>query len=416
MVTVPWPALQFEERTWSWAEHGSRPSRREDRTFRSYASAIPPEIAPLRPALSSEAMTLVVEAERRCATLDGHARHAGPELNELAAFLLRSESVASSKIERVEAPARAVFEVLAGLRGGQTMAGQVAANIRAMQRAVEVGAQSTAFGMDPFLSIHRELLRDDAAEHAWAGRLRMQQNWIGGSDDSPRGALFVPPRPERVEGLLHDLFRFAERLDIPPIVQAAIAHAQLETIHPFTDGNGRVGRALIHVILRRRAVITRSLVPVSTVLLSEPEDYFSGLTRYREGDLDTWVSDFARAVIVSARHGDILADRILELRAAWLEVARPRKKSAAAAILEGLIRQPVVSIDTARQIVRDDTGRAVADKNVYEAIERLVDAGILVEITRQRRNRAWVANDVLDLLERFQREVSKQRRLPDSLR
>ncbi|WP_394844430.1 hypothetical protein LZC95_46175 [Pendulispora brunnea] len=85
-------------------------------------------------------------------------------------------------------------------------------------------------------------------------------------------------------------------------------------------------------------------------------------------------------------------------------------------IASGLIRQPVITIEAAREIVLEDTGRAVADKNVYEAIERLVGAGILVEMTRQRRNRAWVANDVLDLLERFQRDVSKQRRLPDSLR
>ena len=343
-VEAAWLALEYEARMWDWAEHGSRPSRRVDRQFRQYLAAIPPSIASARAFLTPETTNLVAEAERRCAWLD---RQSGGELTELAGFLLRSESVASSKIERVGAPAQAVFEVMAGVGRARGMAGQVAANIRAMQYAIEAAAPEMPLGTPQLLAIHRALLGDDTAERTWAGRLRAQQNWIGASDDCPRDALFVPPRPERVGPLLDDLFAFAKRADIAPVVQAAIVHAQFETIHPFTDGNGRVGRALIHIVLRRRAVVTRTLVPISTVLLSEPENYFEGLGRYREGALDGWVSDFARATVLAAQEGEILAARLADVRAGWLEAARPRKNSAGMALLAGLIQQPVITIDVA---------------------------------------------------------------------
>ena len=99
-------------------------------------------------------------------------------------------------------------------------------------------------------------MQDDPGEVRYAGRIRDMQNWIGGSDYSPRDALYVPPPPETVEGYLDDLIRFANRNDLPVLSQAAVAHAQFESVHPFTDGNGRIGRALINAILRRRGATT----------------------------------------------------------------------------------------------------------------------------------------------------------------
>ena len=110
-------------------------------------------------------------------------------------------------------------------------------------------------------SAHEALMQDDTIEASYAGRLRDMQNWIGGSDYSPRGALYVPPPPATVQGYMDDLLAFANRDDLPALVQAAIAHAQFESIHPFTDGNGRIGRALINTVLRRRKATTRVVVP-----------------------------------------------------------------------------------------------------------------------------------------------------------
>src|SRR5438105_1677041 len=136
-------------------------------------------------------------------------------------------------------------------------------------------------------------------------RLRSEQNWIGGSDFNPCSAEFVPPPPEEVAALLEDLCAFCNDASLPAVAQAAIAHAQFETIHPFVDGNGRTGRALIHVVLRRRDLVPRILPPISLVLSTWSDDYVHGLTRTRYlGDpngeqaragLDDWVALFAAA-------------------------------------------------------------------------------------------------------------------------
>src|SRR5262249_38906657 len=138
-----------------------------------------------------------------------------------------------------------------------------------------------------------------------AGRLRDRQNWISGSSYNPCSAAFVPPPPERVAALMEDLCAFCNGTDLPAIAQAAIAHAQIETIHPFADGNGRTGRALIHVILRRRGLAPLVLPPVSLMLATWSTDYVGGLTAMRyAGDagsedaqrgVDRWVALFAAA-------------------------------------------------------------------------------------------------------------------------
>src|SRR6185295_19230001 len=140
---------------------------------------------------------------------------------------------------------------------------------------------------------------------AHGGRVRDVQNWIGGSSFNPCSAAFVPPPPESVEELLEDLCAFVNDDGMPPVAQAALAHAQFETIHPFTDGNGRTGRALIHVILRRRGVAPRLLPPVSLVLATWSSSYIQALTatRYRgradsadaNQGINEWIALFAAA-------------------------------------------------------------------------------------------------------------------------
>ena len=132
--------------------------------------------------------------------------------------------------------------------------------------------------------------------------VRTEQNWIGGRGSSPRDAVFIPPPPDRVPALLHDLIAFVNLDDLPAVAQAAVAHAQFETIHPFGDGNGRAGRCLIHVILRRRGVSPRLTPPISVVLATNAKDYIAGLTDFREGRADDWIGGFADATARSV-HG-----------------------------------------------------------------------------------------------------------------
>jgi Fic family protein len=125
------------------------------------------------------------------------------------------------------------------------------------------------------------------------GRLRRRQNWIGRPGSTPVNADFVPPRDKQVRPLLKDLCAFIEREDVPILAQAAIAHAQFETIHPFGDGNGRVGRCLIHVVLRRRELAPRYVPPISLILAARVKQYVGGLILYREGQTNEWTRFFA---------------------------------------------------------------------------------------------------------------------------
>jgi Fic family protein len=207
-----------------------------------------------------------------------------------------------------------------------------------------------------------------------------------------------------VAPLVEDLLRFCNRTDLDPLAQAAIAHAQFETIHPFADGNGRTGRALVHVLLRRRGLARSTVVPVSTVLLANIDGYFAGLADYQTGRLDPWLARFAAATSLAASAGQRLAAELAETREAWGETARPRRGSAGSVIIERLLQQPVLDIDVLRRIVP-----GVAEKNLYRAVDRLVDAEVLTELSGGGRNRVWAALDVLDLLERFESSLGRRR-------
>jgi Fic family protein len=179
----------------------------------------------------------------------------------LARRLLRAESVASSRIEGLVLSQRRLARAEAEEADARDeTARSVLGNVVAMEHAVALGAGAKPLRLKDVLDIHRVLMLATTTPRI-AGELRERQNWIGGNAYNPGRADFVPPPPEHVKGLMNDLVAFMNRTDLPPVVQAAIAHAQFETIHPFADGNGRVGRALIHVVLRRRGLAPRSSRP-----------------------------------------------------------------------------------------------------------------------------------------------------------
>lgn len=408
-VLSGWPSLGRESRPWPstpgqtpWAPSWIPTDGASAESIGPHTvevAAVPP-IADRAVALDPTTSDTVAAAQAAIRVLDETTT---VDLSALAGGLLRSESVASSKIEHLDASQRELG--MAMLRGVpvHSAAAHVAANVRAMTAAVAPGAGDVPYHVVDLLHIHRLLMEADPYEGGWAGRLRTMQNWVGGGELTPHGALFVPPAPERVPALMNDLVRFCNRTDLDPITQAAIAHAQFETIHPFTDGNGRTGRALVHVVLRRRGLTRRTVVPVSTVLLADVEGYFAGLDDYRAGDLDGWVTRFAAAATRAASSGLRLATDLAALRTRWQEAARARRGSAVATLLEALPGRPVVDIESLREL----TG-GVADKNIYAAIDRLVAAGVLTELSGGGRNRVWAALGVLELLERLEGELGRR--------
>ena len=250
------------------------------------------------------------------------------------------------------------------------------------------------------LSAHRTLMADDPTEAAFAGRLRDVQNWISGSDFSPLGAVHVPPAPERVEELMADLLAFANRDDVPVVVQAAIAHAQFESIHPFTDGNGRIGRALIGAIFRRRGLTTVTTPPVASALAADQRGYFELLDRYRSGEAMPIVRALAQATRIAAEESLVSVRTINELPAEWNGRLRPRAGSALEALLAGLLDHPVFDAESAEDRIRRSTS------STYEALDRLEAAGVIHSISNRQRNRVWAVTSIIDELSALDRRIA----------
>lgn len=380
-----WPAHSFEVRPWVSA---NRAGNREDRLFTQVTTAVPPLIAAETFAADSAVLLACENATIAITRLDVGR---GEALAPLGDFLLRSESVASSKIEHVNAGWRQFGRAIAGVKAGSEAKSQLAA-VQALATMIAAADTGTITAAD-LLSAHRQLMEGNVAEARTAGTFRTVQNWIGGSDYTPRGALFVPPPPELVLDLIDDLIAFVDRTDLPVVAQAAIAHAQFESIHPHTDGNGRIGRALISAILRRRGLTRKITVPLASVMLADTDTYFATLGAYRRGDAAAFVTYVADAATLACAAADESADQLEQMPALWRTLANPRSGSSEESLIEALLARPVFDADTAQEI----TGSS--DTATYRALNKLTDAGILEVISESKRDRVWAAVDVMNELE-----------------
>jgi Fic family protein len=284
-------------------------------------------------------------------------------------------------------------------RSARGSARTVAANVSAMEEAIARATDPRPIEVEDIEAIHRTLMA--AEPHATPGRLRVIQNWIGGRLGNPSDAAYVPPPPEEVRRLTEDLTAFMARDDIPPVAQAAIAHAQFETIHPFVDGNGRVGRCLIHVVLRQAGVAPRFVPPVSIVLAARLTSYVAGLVDFREGRVAAWIESFAGACASAADHAGTLADDIAALRVAWFErLGHPRVDSAAAKIVALLPMQPIASAPTIRAAIGTSPQQALA------GLKALADAGVVRQISEGTYDRQFAATELFDLVAHYEARIA----------
>lgn len=389
------------ERLWepSLSGLGGKRARKPAR----YRSFVPGEIAEHDWRLDSAIAEAIFAAERRCIELQAASGRVG--LDTVARQLLRSEAVASSKIEGLVLSHRRLAKA-AAVRSGDLTAQSVLANVAAIEAAYKFARSSEAFSIDALKRIHARLF-ESTPQEPWGGIVRDRQNWIGGDATTPVAADFVPPPEYEVPRLLEDLAAFCNRDDLPPVLQAAVAHAQYETIHPFMDGNGRAGRALIGMILIRRRVANEVLPPISLILAGDADSYVRGLTSYRYTSGDDWIDFFSGALIRAAHSSELLARQVEELTARWLEAAgMPRAGSAPRRLIEALPTHPVLTLATAQSI----TG--LSDEACRRALNRLELSEVLRETTAGKRNRVWESVGLFDLLDRLEREVGEGRRVP----
>jgi len=361
-----------------------------------YEVAVLPNIAPSPVALPSRLMAETEEATRAMASFDAVA---GRTLTPYNSLLLRSESAASSRIENLTASARAIAEAEIG-ENAKVNPTMILGNVRAMEAALAASDTLADDALGAILAMHRALMQ--GSWPAIAGRLRLQQVWIGGSALGPVGAEFVPPQPEDVPPAMADLARFLARDDLPPLVHAALAHAQFETIHPFADGNGRTGRALLHAHLRHSGVTTHVTVPISAGLLVERDRYFAALTAYRQGDPEPIVACVARAALAAVESATVLLDELAAVRTNWASTIRARSDSAIWRTLDVLVRRPVVTAD----VLAADLGASTVTARVH--LRDLVAAGVVRESTGRSRNRVWRAPDILEVLDAYAQRVGRR--------
>ncbi len=396
MAAVVWPANGRFELPWHSPEGALQVSRRALRTTpRSIFVAEVPLVGGVPLVLDGDLAADLDDATRQLSVFD--AGGAG-EIAPFAAVLLRSESTASSQIENLTSSARALAEAEIG-EGSRTNASVILANVRTMQAALDLAGRIDEVAI---LGMHRTLLAHQRI-HA-AGEWRRQQVWVGGSALHPGGAEHVPPVAEDVPALMADLVAFMDRDDLPPLALAALAHAQFETIHPFTDGNGRTGRALLHSVLLHTGVVRRVTVPISAGLLAAKGDYFAALTAYRAGDAEPILRCVADAARTGCELGTRLVAALRDVRAQWDEVVTARAGSASRSMLDLLVRQPVV---TARVVARE---LAVSAPTAQAALQRLVVDGVLMESTGHRRNRVYRAPAVLEALEAYAAGLGRRAR------
>jgi Fic family protein len=386
---------------------------RQDRRGCAYDAYVPDRLENRAFVLDGSVAADVTDAERAIAELDHRALALG-NTETLARLLLRAESVASSRIEGLEIDPRRLLRADAAQQSGQppndVTAAEVLANIDAMTYATTAVGAGDEITPDHLIETHRRLLV--GTRHSeYAGQVRKVQNWIGGSSYNPCNAAFVPPPPDLVADLLVDLCRFCNADALPAAAQAAIAHAQFETIHPFVDGNGRVGRALIHMVLRKRGLARRVLPPISLVLATRANDYVQALnaTRYRgeptseeaTRSANDWIALFSGACTRAAHDAEAFEQRITQLQREWRERLGPvRAHSAVHALIEVLPGAPVLTVRSAVEL----TKRSLPAVN--QAIARLVEAGILEPRQGRARTRTFEAREVIEAFIDLERRLA----------
>ena len=308
-----------------------------------------------------------------------------------ARLLLRAEGMASSNIEGVRAPAEAVASAQLGAGAGP--AGWVADNLDVVREALT--RPSAPLEISTLHAWHSRLMHLSSLTPELIGAFREGQSWIGGR--SPHDAMFVPPPGRYVPDLMDDLVAYANRIDLDPVVQAAVLHAQFETIHPYGDGNGRIGRVLVMWILARRLGVAVP-PPMSTAIARDIGGYLSGLYWFRAGEQTRWVRWFAEIVERSATSALEWIGDVQQVLARWREaVGGLRADAAGRRLLELLPAYPVITADAAARELH------VSLTAARTALETLNQRGIVtpyVEASARpgRPVRLWVAGELMELV------------------
>ncbi len=380
-----WPAIKFEECPWDRSSEVLEliPKSRRRRILPTYMASVPAKIATRQiPALDQALTNRLAEITYNIAKFD--ARQEARDYN-LPALMLRSESASSSQIERLTSSVKNV--ALAELSDAAPANGRlILRNVGAMRQALKIAQGQLS--AQAIIKMHAILMADPAET-----TFRQEQVWIGGTPYSPHGAAFVPPHSSRVDALVADWLAFTRRDDAPPLVKLAIAHAQFETIHPFTDGNGRAGRALLHTLLAQEGMLAHATLPISAGLLHKSDAYMQAISAYQNGEIAPIVAQIADALEVAIVIGDKIAARLDAVLDGWRAAVTERKTAAIHRLPALLVEQPVVNIAYVAENL------AITERAAANLVDRACQYGILKKIGNAKRGVFYQAPELIDVLE-----------------
>jgi Fic family protein len=379
---------------------GRQTSERAGRFIRQaaegYAAFIPARLPPDPPiAIDGTLRTLLSEANLALGRLDGVIGIL-PNPDLFVAMYVRQEAVLSSQIEGTQASLADLLEYETGEDDETTGdVAEVVNYIGAMQYGLS-RLETLPLSLRLTREIHERLLRDVRGQDRNRGEFRRTQNWIGPAGCTLKDAAFVPPPPQKMRDALADLELFLHDESLPSLVHAAIAHAQFETIHPFLDGNGRVGRLLITFLLCHRRVLSQPLLYLSHYFKSHRQEYYDRLQAVRmDGRWEEWLGFFLQGVKEVATEANETARKILALREAHRTVLGAEGKASGNLLraLDVLFEHPVVTVRSMEKWL----GVTFATAN--KIVNRLEELGLLTEITGYQRNRRFKYAPYLDLFE-----------------
>ena len=363
-------------------------------TAQGYAAFIP---APLPPALvyDEDLVLALSRADAVLSELSGLGRHL-PNPHLLIAPYVRREAVLSSRIEGTKA---SLSDLLLDEMEHTVSARPEDDDVREVRNyvgALEYGIKrlrSFPLSLRLVRELHARLMKGVRGERATRGEFRRSQNWIGPSGSTPATAPYVPPPPEPMQEALAEWERFLhEREKFPDLIQCALIHEQFEAIHPFLDGNGRVGRLLITLFLIERGRLSQPLLYLSAYIEAHRQDYYDLLQRVRtDGDWMAWLRFFITGVAETAGEAVRHAGRLMDLREKFR--ARLNDKPKALALLDELFINPYMTVARAERILK------VSNPTARQAVTLLQKNGILEEITGKEWGRLYLAKPILRVIE-----------------
>lgn len=369
-----------------------------------YRAFLPEALPPEPPVhFTKELQQLLSEADRALGRLDGSIQIL-PDPEMFVYMYVRNEAVLSSQIEGMQSSLQdllaAEAEILTPNRPKD--AAEVINYVGAMNYGLE-RLSTLPVSTRLICEIHGELLRGVRGSHLTPGELRTSQNWIGPEDCTLLEASFVPPPPSELAEAMSSLERFIHYdTELPPLIKIGLVHAQFETIHPFQDGNGRVGRLLITFLLCQQQILTKPVLYLSYFFKRYRQQYYDELQAVRDaGSWEKWLVFFLRGVVAVSEQSTDTVQRILALRERHRRVINDNFGRAAGnghRVLEYIFSHPVASVDDVQELI----GTTYPTAN--SLVARLVEYGILREFTGQARNRAFIYQSYLELFHEAEQE------------